>query len=182
MTASTYSIRLAVAAGYLLLAVVVDANAQSPQISEGVRAMMFVDKGVKFGPDDSRYMLGRQPPVYDYMKPGTTHFFKADSELIHFFETLPQSVQGRGLWITKAVPPDGETDNDRDRVAQLIKEASSKNLLLYVCNPMPDDKEIIGWGCTKQSPQRSPELISCAPRAKPHLGHPWWDCSIRATK
>ncbi len=54
-------------AGCILLTMGAQVNAQSPQISEGVRVMMFTEKGARFGPDNARYMLLRQPPVYEYL-------------------------------------------------------------------------------------------------------------------
>lgn len=166
------------AAGLLLP---VQANAQSAQISEGVRAQMFTAKGFRYGPDSAHYAVNRQPPIYPYLPEGALHFFATDEELISFYLGFPASVQERGLWITRLLSPDGEEQGDRQRLAQLIRKGSQKKLVLYVCDPAESDaSELLAWECRKQSPQKSGERIFCTPRAQPHLGHPWWDCAIKA--
>mgnify|MGYP001464064185 FL=1 len=158
----------------------VQVNAQSPQISEGVRAQMFTAKGFRYGPDSARFVLNRQPPIYPYLPEGASHFFATEEELISFFQGFPASVQERGLWITRLLSPDGEEQVDRQRLAQVIREGSRKKLLLYVCDPAQSDaSELVAWECRKHSPQKSEEPIFCTPRSQPHLGHPWWDCAIK---
>ena len=182
MSAGCDSILLTFAIGCVVAATNAQGAEGSPQISQGVRAMMFTDKGAKFGPEDARYTVIRQPPIYGQVAPGATHFFKVDNELLAFFEGLPQPVKAGGLWITRALSPDGETSADRERVSALVKAASAKDLLLYVCEPMPVESGwLIGWKCAKQSPRRSDQELSCVPRAQPYEGHPWWDCSAKAT-
>jgi|SRR5579864_1792865 len=159
----------------------VQVNAQSPQISEGVRAQMFTAKGVRYGPDSARFVVNRQPPIYPYLPEGASLFFTTEEELTGFFLGFPASVQERGLWITRLLSPDGEGEDDRQRLAQVIQEGARKKLLLYVCDPAHSDaSELVAWDCIRHSSEKSEERIFCTPRAQPHLGHPWWDCAIKA--
>jgi len=172
---------LAWSASCFLLTMVIQARAETPQISEGVRAMMFVEKGARFGPDDAHYLLLPQPPIDDYLPQGAEHFFSTGEQLIGFFLNFPPPVQGRGLWVTRALSPDGDTEEDLQRIAQLVAQASRKSLLLYICDPVStDESDLVGWECAQRSPRKSEQLVYCAPRAEPHLGHPWWDCLIKS--
>lgn len=158
-------------------------SAQSPQISEGVRAQMFTAKGFRYGPDGARFVLNRQPPIYPYLPEGASHFFETAEDLILFFQGFPPSVQDRGLWVTRLLPPEGEEQEDRNQLVPVIREGSRKKVLLFVCDPAQVDPfELAAWDCKKQSPQKSDERIFCTPRARPHMGHPWWDCAIKAQK
>ena len=183
MNPDAHLLQLRLLAGCVLLAIVVNASAQTPQISKAVRATMFMDKGVGYGAERDRYVVMRQPPIYDFLPPGASRSFEVDDDLLDFFLGFPVSVQTRGLWITRAGSPGGDIQEDRQRVAQLVEKATRKRLLLYVCSLVPsDESELIGWECRKQSPQKSEQRIFCAPRAQPQVLHPWWDCSSKAVK
>src|SRR5574341_2381253 len=107
-----------------LAAAALPAHSQTPQISEGVRAMAQVGKG-GFGPKQSPYMISRQPPIYPYMAAGETGLFDAETDLLTFFQSFPPEVQMRGLWITRAGLAERETQEDRNRLARLVEEARS---------------------------------------------------------
>jgi hypothetical protein len=166
----------------MLSSVAAAAAAQIPQISEGVRVMMSVGKG-KFGPEENRYMLIRQPPLYTYLPPETILFFNAESEVIAFFAQLPATLKSQGLWITRGGPVEMETAEDRQHLIQLVREARLKGLSLYVCEgELSGDSPLLAWACQIESPGSSRKGVLCAPREKPHLGHPWWDCASRESK
>ena len=180
MTPGAQLHRLTLLAGCVLLAIAANADAQAPQISEAVRATMFMDKGDRSGARRDRYVVMRQPPIYDLLPPGASRSFDVDDDLLDYFLGLPAPLQSLGLWITRAGSPNDDIEEDRRRVEQLVGKAARKRLLLYVCDlASSDDAELIGWECRKQSPQKSEQRIFCSPRAQPQPRHPWWDCSIR---
>jgi hypothetical protein len=173
----------ALLAASFALAIAQGANAQLPQISEGVRAMMAQAAGGY--KDGSRYMVARQPPIYEYMpaEPGI-RTLSGDGDLLRFFEEFPSKLQSRGLWITRAIPPNGETEQDRQLLSRLVAEAARRNIVLYACDAaMSSDPWLVGWQCKKKSPKSSDALIECVPRPKPdQFGHPAWDCATQATR
>ena len=144
--------------------------AQAPQISAGVRVMMSTD--------ESRYVLLRQPPLFEHLKPDAMHVFVKNVELLDFFQRLPPSVQQLGLWMTRFVVPEGKAEDDRQRVERLAAEASRRNVLLYICEPRaPEKGYLVAWDCKQRSPEESARTISCEPRLEPRQDHPWWDCT-----
>jgi hypothetical protein len=168
--------------GAALAPVAAPSDAQTPQISEGVRVMMSVGEG-KFGPERKRYMLIRQPPLYAYLPPETIRFFNAEREVVTFFEQLPATLKSQGLWITRGGPPGSDTAEDRQHLAHLVDEAKLKGLSLYVCVPeLLGESSLVGWACQMAIPESSKEAILCTPRDRPHFGHPWWDCASRGSK
>jgi len=153
------------------------ARSQSPQISEGVRVTSQVGK-IGFGAKGSPYLVNAQPPIYPYMGGADTRLFDGEADLLKFFQSLPPDIQRRGLWVTPVGVPELHTEQDRNRISQLVQEARKKKVLTYVCTAadLGGRSGLVGWECTQQSPSRGSVTLRCKPRDKPHRDHPWWDC------
>jgi hypothetical protein len=156
---------------------------QSAQISEGVRVMAQVGQ-TGFGPKGSPYMISPQPHIYSYMAGGKDRLFDDAANLLKFFQSFPPEIQRRGLWLTPAGLAERDTQEDKNRLSQLVGEARRLGVLMYACSAAEHGGRsgLVAWQCAQQSPSGRSQTSLCIPRDKPHLGHPWWDCAERATE
>lgn len=154
------------------------AQSQGLQISEGVRVTSQVGE-VGFGPNGSPYMISPQPPIDAYMTDKNDRLFDGAIDLLKFFQSFPHSVQRNGLWITPAGLAERQTQEDKKRLSQLIQAAHKQKVLMYVCAAGPSGRRsgLVAWECTQRSPSGASKTLRCIPRDKPHLDHPWWDCT-----
>jgi hypothetical protein len=78
--------------------------------------------------------------------------FASHAQLLAFFEGLPASVKGNGLWI-KRFAPSTWIPSDTDRVTALTDETKLRKALVFICQPyLKPGESAATWDCEQVSP------------------------------
>lgn len=158
--------------------------AQIPQISSGIRVMMSAgytyDDLRKTNPDVPSFIIFSQPIIESVISTESGKSFKTPTDLLQFFSSLPSTLKGSGLWVTRLSNGSPRNKSDHDRISALIDGALGMDFPIFICETKQAKKNVhtwlVAWECNMEFPRKEQPFI-CEPGDKAKQpGPPLWDC------